>query len=59
MRRTGKTGRQTARRITGNAFNPDLSDAPSDDAPICTDVLGSYTGTPLEGVAPVQDADDL
>lgn len=24
-----------------------------------SDVLGSYTGTPKEGVEPVQDADDL
>lgn len=24
-----------------------------------TDVLGSYTGTPRDGIDPVQDADDL
>lgn len=24
-----------------------------------SDVLGSYTGTPKDGVTPVQDADDL
>ncbi len=26
---------------------------------IMTDVLGSYTGTPVDGDTPVQDADDL
>ena len=26
---------------------------------IPTDVLGSYTGTPVDGTNPVQDADDL
>ena len=29
------------------------------DEDIHTDVLGSYTGTPYDGVSPVQDADDL
>lgn len=26
---------------------------------INSDVLGSYTGTPLDGIRPIQDADDL
>lgn len=29
------------------------------DPDIHTDVLGSYTGTPYDGVQPVQDVDDL
>ncbi|MGN0572646.1 MAG: hypothetical protein ACI4IX_01785 [Acutalibacteraceae bacterium] len=29
------------------------------DEEIHTDVLGSYTGTPYDGIRPVQDADDL
>ena len=29
------------------------------DEPQSTDVLGSYTGTPYDGVQPVQDVDDL
>lgn len=32
-------------------------DAAQDNIP--TDVLGSYTGTPVDGLQPVQDADDL
>lgn len=26
---------------------------------IITDVLGSYTGTPQDGIEPIQDVDDL
>lgn len=29
------------------------------DDDIQTDVLGSYTGTPYDGLRPIQDADDL
>lgn len=29
------------------------------DADIHTDVLGSYTGTPYNGIEPEQDVDDL
>lgn len=29
------------------------------DDPIASDVQGSYTGAPLDGGEPVQDADDL
>ncbi|MBQ4604047.1 MAG: hypothetical protein IJB16_05530 [Clostridia bacterium] len=37
--------------------NPRGYDLNDDDIP--TDVLGSYTGTPYDGLRPVQDADDL
>ena len=33
--------------------------SPDDDGIINSDVLGSYTGTGIDGEKPVQDADDL
>ena len=38
---------------------PDKRGYDTSEDEIFTDVLGSYTGTPLDGSVPVQDADDL
>ena len=39
---------------------PVATDFQSDDRPIASDVLGSWTGTPVdEKDKPIQDADDL
>ncbi len=36
------------------------NDPPKPTPPVsCTDPLGSYTGVPVDGGQPVQDADDL
>ena len=39
--------------------NPQSSDPMNQEGVIPTDVLGSYSGTPLDGSQPVQDVDDL
>lgn len=31
----------------------------TEEEEINSDVLGSYTGTPCDGIRPIQDADDL
>ncbi len=36
-----------------------IDTTPALDGEIYSDVFGSYTGTPLDGEEPVQDADDL
>lgn len=38
---------------------PPYNDPMNKEGEIPTDVLGSYSGTPLDGSQPVQDADDL
>lgn len=38
---------------------PPYNDTMNKEGEIPTDVLGSYSGTPLDGSQPVQDADDL
>lgn len=38
---------------------PPYNDPMNNVGDIPTDVLGSYSGTPLDGSEPVQDADDL
>ena len=38
---------------------PDKRGYDTSEDEIFTDVLGSYTGTPIDGSVPVQDADDL
>lgn len=39
--------------------NPDPTQLVAEDESIVSDVEGSYTGNPVDGVEPVQDADDL
>ncbi len=36
-----------------------INTTPSLDGEILSDIAGSYTGVPLDGGDPVQDADDL
>ncbi len=36
-----------------------INTTPSFDGEILSDVFGSYTGVPLDGGDPIQDADDL
>lgn len=38
---------------------PQYNDPMNKEGVIPTDVLGSYSGTPLDGSQPVQDVDDL
>lgn len=38
---------------------PQYNDPVNREGDIPTDVLGSYSGTPLDGSEPVQDVDDL
>ena len=39
--------------------SPQYNDPMNKEGIIPTDVLGSYSGTPLDGSQPVQDVDDL
>ena len=39
--------------------SPQYNDPMNKEGVIPTDVLGSYSGTPLDGSQPVQDVDDL
>ena len=45
--------------LRGISARPPYNDPMNKEGEIPTDVLGSYSGTPLDGSQPVQDADDL
>ncbi len=55
MSKTDKPKKQHKKIIEVPQYNDPMNS--KDDIP--TDVLGSYSGTPLDGTEPVQDADDL
>lgn len=48
-------------KLRGNSFpeNKVRNSYDANEQVIVSDVLGSYTGVPIEGVQPEQDADDL
>ena len=56
----GKLKTQTQRKEKKKIIEiPQYNDPMNKEGVIPTDVLGSYSGTPLDGSQPVQDVDDL